>query len=59
MNTSSYRHKAKEILKGRYGEGFFVVSVCIVAYLIFKAFDTIIMQMFPDFSEAEALLKYY
>ena len=39
MNTSSYRHKAKEILKGRYGEGFFVVSVCIVAYLIFKAFD--------------------
>lgn len=39
MNTSVYRHKAKEFLKGRYGEGFFVVSVCIVVYLIFKAFD--------------------
>lgn len=39
MKTTVYRHKAKELLHGRYGEGFFVVSVCIVVYLIFKAFD--------------------
>lgn len=39
MSSAACRQRANEILKGKYAEGFFVVSVCIVVYLIFKVFD--------------------
>ncbi len=39
MTTSECRKKAKEVLKGRYSESFFVVMVFLVAYLIYKLLD--------------------
>lgn len=39
MKISYYKTSAGEKLSGRYCEGFFVVSVCILVYLIFKALD--------------------
>lgn len=41
MSTYECRKKAKEILKGRYAEGFFVIMVCFVVYLIFKISDIV------------------
>ncbi|MGN0622083.1 MAG: DUF975 family protein [Porcipelethomonas sp.] len=39
MSTEEYRKKSKEILKGRYAEGFVVSFALIIVFLIFKAAD--------------------
>ncbi len=41
MSTYECRKKAKTILRGRYAEGFFIVMVCVVVYLIFKISDIV------------------
>lgn len=39
MSNYECRKKARNILKGRYAEGFFVVMICIAVYFIFKLLD--------------------
>lgn len=54
MNTALCRKKAKEILKGKNAEGIFVVSLCILMYLIFKVADIAVTILILYFGGGDA-----
>lgn len=39
MSTGLYRRRSKELLRGKYGEGFVVSAVVVAVFLIFKTLD--------------------